>query len=132
MPPKSKKQSESASVVEDGESSFSSVESVASGVSVSSEQLEKILEANHRSMVALIASLPTPPAASAVTPRMTQIKPPKWTEDETPFEYFVKKKKSNEAQWYRQKHLGPAAASLPCWQSPGSLCSGRFGLFRRL
>ena len=94
MPPKSKKQSESASVVEEGEASFSSVESVASGVSMSSEQLEKILEANHRTMAALIASLHTPPPASAVTPRMTQIKPPKWTEDETQFEYFLKYEKA--------------------------------------
>ena len=94
MPPKSKKQTDSVSAAEDSETSFSSVESGVSGGTVTSEHLEIILEANHRSMVALIASLPTPPVASASTPRLTQIKTPKWSDEETPFEYFTKYEKA--------------------------------------
>ena len=74
MPPKSKKQSEPAG--EDSESSFSS-DSVASSITVTSDHLERILEANHRSMAALIAALPTPPAPSLPSSRPAQIKTPK-------------------------------------------------------
>ena len=91
MPPKSKKQSEPAG--EDSESSFSS-DSVASSITVTSDRLERILEANHRSMAALIAALPTPPAPSLPSSRPAQIKTPKWSDEETPFEYFTKYEKA--------------------------------------
>ena len=94
MPPKSKKASDSVSAVEDSEASFSSMESGASAGTVTSEQLERILEANHKSMAALISSLSTSSVASAGTPRLAQIKIPKWTDDETPFEYFTKFEKA--------------------------------------
>ena len=60
---------------------------------MTADQLERILEANHRSMVALLASLSTPSAASAETKR-PQIKVPKWSDDETPYEYFTKFEKA--------------------------------------
>ena len=98
MPPK-KKPTESASAAEEGEPSFS-VESVASSAgsssagTVSSEYLEMILEANHRSMAALIAALPSAIAPSVPSTRPAQIKVPKWTAEETPFEYFTKYEKA--------------------------------------
>ena len=94
MPPKTKKQAESASATEDSETPLSSVESAASSCTVTSEHLERILEANHRSMAALIAALPSPTAPSLPPPRIAQIKTPKWSDEETPFEYFTKYKKA--------------------------------------
>ena len=64
MPPKSKKTSNSEATIEDSDASFA--ESTASTVTVTSEQLERILEANHKSMLeanhksmlALLATMP--------------------------------------------------------------------------
>ena len=103
MPPKKKQGTESTAVLaeEEGDHSFTS-ESTSAGASlagistctVTSEHLERILEANHRSMAALIAALPTATAASVPTSRPAQIKVPKWTEEDTPFEYFSKYEKA--------------------------------------
>ena len=60
--------------------------------SVTTEQLEKILEANHKSMTALLASLSH--SSSAGSSRASSIKIPKWSDDEIPFEYFVKFEKA--------------------------------------
>ena len=60
MPPKSRKVPSSEILVDESEESFFS-EATAS---VTTDQLEKILEANHRSMMSLLASLPTPSAAA--------------------------------------------------------------------
>ena len=89
MPPKSRKVPNSEILVDESEESFSS-EATAS---VTTDQLEKILEANHRSMMSLLASLPTPSAASAA-PKHAQIKVPKWSDDETPYDYFTKFEKA--------------------------------------
>ena len=58
MPPKSKKVPNSDTIVEDSEDSVTSEETASASSYVTSEQLEKILEANHRSMAALISMLP--------------------------------------------------------------------------
>ena len=70
--------------------------------SLTSEQLEQILvanqkammEANHRSMTALLATLSTSSSAGSGSSRIAQIKIPKWTDDETPSEYFNKFEKA--------------------------------------
>ena len=101
-------------------SSLSSGPSIAStaGSSVSSEQLERILAATSRtmadsmaaamesssaasksmeaSMMSLIASL-TPAGSVAPAPSISarsQVKVPKWTDDEIPFEFFTKLEKA--------------------------------------
>ena len=86
--------------------STSTASSYSSGGSVTSEQLERILESNQResakilesnqkSMAALIASLSPASASGGSRPaRSVQIKPPKWTDDETPYEYFGKYEKA--------------------------------------
>ena len=81
--------------------------SEASTLSLSSVTLERILAANARSfleaskdsMSALIAALPSSVAAisdsaTVSTSRMAHIKMLKWTDDETPSEYFVKFEKA--------------------------------------
>ena len=100
---------EESSVVYSGRSpshSTSTASSYSSGGSVTSEQLERILESNQResakilesnqkSMAALIASLSPASASGGSRPaRSVQIKPPKWTDDETPYEYFGKYEKA--------------------------------------
>ena len=105
MPPKSKKSGD------DREESMSSEASVghsseASTLTVSSEVLERILVTNARtfleaskvSMTALIAALPssvaTSGSVSGSTSRTAHIKMPKWTDEETPYEYFTKYEKA--------------------------------------
>ena len=93
--------SEPVAAVSSPASSASSV-SAGSCESLISEQLEQILvsnqkamlEANHQSMTALLASLSASSAAGSGTARVPQIKIPKWTDEETPFEYFGKFEKA--------------------------------------
>ena len=94
MPPKSKKAPNSDAIVEDSEDSFASVETASSAGTVTAEQLEKILEANHRSMAALISTLTSSSVVSAGTPRIAPIKIPKWTDDEIPYQFFTKLEKA--------------------------------------
>ena len=94
MPPKSKKGPNSEAIVAESDESSSGSESGASAGSVTTEQLEKILEANHKSMTALLASFASQSVASSGPPRTAQVKPPKWTDQETPFEYFTKFEKA--------------------------------------
>ena len=90
-------------------SSASSVSTRASSLStrsygsLTSDQLEQILatnqkamlEASHQSMTALLATLsPLSSGAGSVAARVPQIKVPKWTDEETPFEYFGKFEKA--------------------------------------
>ena len=70
--------------------SFASSRSCAS---VTTEQLERILEANHKSMTALLASM-SHSSSSAGSSRASQIKIPKWTDEEIPNEYFTKFEKA--------------------------------------
>ena len=97
MPPKSKRNVEGKSEeagVDDGGSAYSvssplSVASSASSLSsapVTTEHLERIIEANRRSMEALLAALPsalaavpTPPVHAASSPKISHIPVPKWT-----------------------------------------------------
>ena len=72
--------------------SSASYASSSSCPSVTTVQLEKILEANHRSMTALLASMST--SSSAGSSRASHIKIPKWSDEEIPFEYFVKFEKA--------------------------------------
>ena len=86
--------------------SSASSDSSASSATVTSEQLERILESNQResariiennqkSMAALIATLvPAPPSSGSRSTRTVQIKPPKWVDDEVPHEYFNKFEKA--------------------------------------
>ena len=123
MPPKyTKKQAEARDVEverEEREQSMSSEgtlgpESVASNITVTSDHLERILQANQRSMAALIAALPTASAPSLPSTRSTQIKTPKWSDEETPCEYFNKFEKAmrhngvNQCEW---GHLLPVYLS---------------------
>ena len=102
MPPKKKAAEVRTDVEVEGEalesefsvSSPASVASTASAMSgASTEFLEKILEANQRSMAALIAALPSmlaTPASSATVPKSARVDVPKWVEGESPWEYFSK------------------------------------------
>ena len=121
MPPKVKKPAaeRSEEVVDDAESLYSggsvaSTATLASTVTVTSEQLERILAAsqaaneramaasmaaNHKAMAELIATLPTSSTPSSQAARQPQIRVPKWSEEDTPFEYFTKYEKA-------QKHNG--------------------------
>ena len=103
MPPKYKKAAEVREIEverDDREESVLSeatvgIESVASSVTVTSDHLEHILQANHSSIAALIAALPI--AASrpeASDTRTMQIKLPKWSDDESPFDYYTKFEKA--------------------------------------
>ena len=76
-----------------------SVASTASSPSpVTTEHLERVIEANQNSIAALIAALPTalsfrpaePSAASVPVPKLARVDVPKWTEGENPSEYFSK------------------------------------------
>ena len=105
MPPKKTKAAEICKVDverEDREVSVLSettvgVSSVASSGTVSSDQLERILQANHSSIVALIASLPfASPRSGTPDYRSPHIKPPRWSDDEIPSEYFKKFEKAME------------------------------------
>ena len=60
------------------------------GVGVTPEQLERILEANYRSMAALIASLSTSSGPDPSPAKLVSIKVPNWTDQDTPSEYFRK------------------------------------------
>ena len=82
--------------------------------SLTSEQLEKILESNHKamleanykSMTALLATLTPPSPETPGTARGAQIKIPKWTDDETPFEYFGKFEKALKHNGVEKKSWG--------------------------
>ena len=102
MPPK-KKALEIREEVEAGGEALDSEYSVSSPVSVAStasamtgapaDYLEKILEANQRSMAALIAALPSVlahPDSSASVPKSARVDIPKWADGENPWEYFGK------------------------------------------
>ena len=117
MPPKLRKLADVRSeevVGEDTESEVSvsspvSVASTASGaasMTVPFEYFQKILEANskilednQRSMSAMVAALPTSSVPSVPPPKLSHIDVPKWSDEETPFEYFSKYLKA-------QKHNG--------------------------
>ena len=58
------------------------------------EAIQSSLEANQSSMTALFAALPSLLAPSSSTPRKAYIKPPKWSDDDTPYEYFNKYEKA--------------------------------------
>ena len=88
--------------------STASAATTRSTISLSSEQLEailstnsknlqdssaRILESNQKAMADLIASLS--PASSGSRPvRSVQIKPPKWSDEEIPYDYFGKYEKA--------------------------------------
>ena len=69
---------------------------------MSAEQLQQILatnhkamlEASHQSMTALLATLSTTGVSGSSAPRVPQVKVPKWSDDEIPFEYFSKFEKA--------------------------------------
>ena len=86
----------------------SSISSAPSTISLSSAMLEAILDANSRSnqraMAELVASL-SPAPVSSRPPRSVQVKPPKWSDDDTPYDYFAKYEKAmahngvDKAEW---------------------------------
>lgn len=118
MPPKKKTELRAEETEAGGEAEFSvssptaSTVSARSCASLTSDQLEQILvanqkamlEANHRSMTALLASLPPIAAAGSESSRRTHIKIPKWCDEEVPSEYFTKFEKA-------LKHNGVPEAS---------------------
>ena len=82
-------------------SSASSASTTSCG-SLSAEQLQLILEtqqrtmleASHRSMTSLLATLAPTSVSASSAPRVPQVKVPKWSDDEIPYEYFVKLEKA--------------------------------------
>ena len=82
--------------------------------SVTTEQLEKILEANHRSMTALFTSM-THSSTPSDSSRASQIKVPKWTDDEIPNEYFTKFEKALKHNRVDQNSWVPPFTSLSGW-----------------
>ena len=113
MPPKKrmvehKGEEELDTVVTEHTFDVSSPASSAAGLSSRScgsltpEQLEQILassqkamlEASHQSMMDLLATLTPPSVSSSAPSRVSQIKIPKWTDEESPFQYFVKFEKA--------------------------------------
>ena len=93
----------------DAGSYSSSIPSLASSsISLSSAQLEAILDANsksnQRAMAELVASL-SPASAGSRPPRSVQVKPPRWCDDDTPYDYFSKYEKAmahngvDKAEW---------------------------------
>ena len=82
-------------------SSASSLSTVSTG-SLTADQLQLILEANqkamleasHSSMAALLATISPASASTTSTPRVPQVKVPKWSDEEIPFEYFNKLEKA--------------------------------------
>ena len=83
-------------------SSASSCATRSSCSSLSAEQLQQILvanqkamlEASHSSMAALLATFSPTVASTTSTPRVPQVKVPKWSDEEIPFEYFSKLEKA--------------------------------------
>ena len=90
-----------------------------STISLSSEQLEailaansksnldssaKMMESNQKAMMELIASL-SPVPSSARSSRPVQVKPPRWSDEDTPYDYFAKYEKAmthnglDKAEW---------------------------------
>ena len=114
MPPKYKKQAEMQdleTVREGREESVQSEErfstaSIASNVTITSDHLERILEANQRSMAALIAGLSTASSSSSPSVHSAQIKPPRWFDDDTPHEYFRKFEKAMRHNKIDQREWG--------------------------
>ena len=53
----------------------------------------KMLESNQKAMVDLIASL-SPASSSSRSARPVQVKPPKWSDEDTPYDYFAKYEKA--------------------------------------
>ena len=89
-------------------------------VMLSPEILQQILAANSKTTVtALLAALPTPVAAisssaSTTISRAANIKPPRWSDDETPYEYFNKYEKAmkhNKVDKCEWGHLLPVYLS---------------------
>ena len=91
-----------------GSYSTASSMSSRSTLSLSAEQLEAILASNNRNLQAssakmmeisqkaiadLVASL-SPASVSSRPARSVQVKPPKWSDEDTPFEYFGKYEKA--------------------------------------
>ena len=82
----------------ESEFSVASTVSAMSAVPVTAEHLERVIEANQRSMAALIAALPTAlasvpvasPASGVSVPKFARVDVPKWTDGENPSEYFSK------------------------------------------
>ena len=64
----------------------------------------KLMQSNQKAMVDLIASL-TPGFSGTRPPRPVQVKPPKWSDDDTPYDYFSKYEKAmahngvDKAEW---------------------------------
>ena len=116
MPPKRKAAERGDEMELERESDFalSSPASSASSTcgSLTSEQLQQILannqkallEASHQSMATLLASL-TPSAGYVSVPRIVPVKVPKWTDEDTPSDYFNKLEKAlkhngvDKSQW---------------------------------
>ena len=137
MPPKIKKTAEERTVDvvphrDDRKESMSSEATLgrgseASALSLSSETLERILAANTQtfleaskdSLSALLAALPSPVAAvssstTVATSSRAHVKTPKSSDDEIPFEYFVKFEKAmmhNRIAKSEWGHLLPAYLS---------------------
>ena len=89
-------------------------------VMLSPEILQQILAANSKTTVtAFLAALPTPVAAisssaSTTISRAANIKPPRWSDDETPYEYFNKYEKAmkhNKVDKCEWGHLLPVYLS---------------------
>ena len=102
MPPKNQKKqaevqeldvvTEKSTESEDGDDSVAG--STASQRTITSDHLDRILDAQHRNMADLIAALrTTSPSRPSHTGR-TQIKPPKWSDEDTLYEYFHKFEKA--------------------------------------
>ena len=64
----------------------------------------KLMQSNQKAMVEMIASL-TPGFSGTRPPRPVQVKPPKWSDDDTPYDYFSKYEKAmahngvDKAEW---------------------------------
>ena len=71
----------------------SAAASGSSGEFVSPALLERILQSNQKVMADLIATLSPAPASSRPA-RSVRVKPPKWSDDETPYKYFGKYEKA--------------------------------------
>ena len=82
--------------------STASTRSSSSCGSLTSDQLQQILEhtqkamleASHKSMTALLAGLAPATSVAADGPRVVPVKVPKWTDEEVPSEYFSKLEKA--------------------------------------
>ena len=93
--------------------SVASTASAMSAVPVTAEDLERVIEANQRSMAALIAALPTAlasvpvasPASGVSVPKFARVDVPKWTDGENPSEYFSK---------YEQALTHNGVPKVPC------------------